>query len=292
MSTERTHPTDTTLIMAIDRELSTPRREALHAHLMACDECAARLSALEAAAAESARLCGDDTSDDGRESSGLRARVQQRIFELRNERDRSLLFRVRRIAGPVSLLAQIGIAVALLVLIVKVPWPGKVGVPTAAPGAESLPIAQLTPGATANVRVTDLCSGSAPSPRNVSLAVRQQVLHQYRMEYVPASEYELDYLITPELGGVGDARNLWPERYGPGPWNAHVKDDLERLLSRLVCNGSMDLAAAQREIAANWIEAYKKHFETDHPIPRQAGIEDEDDEIQFADAAFPFGHDQ
>jgi hypothetical protein len=115
----------------------------------------------------------------------------------------------------------------------------------------------------------------------VTLAVRQHVLRQYRMEHVPASEYELDYLITPELGGVGDARNLWPERYDSGPWNAHVKDDLEQLLSRRVCDGAMDLAVAQREIATNWIAAYQKHFQTDRPIPRQAGIEDDGDEIQL-----------
>ena len=61
------------------------------------------------------------------------------------------------------------------------------------------------------------------------------------MEHVAPSEYELDYLITPELGGVGDARNLWPQRYDSDVWNARVKDDLERLLPRLVCDGAVDL---------------------------------------------------
>ena len=285
MSTERTHPTDTTLIMANDRELSTPRREAVNDHLKVCDECATRLSALEAAAAESARLCRDDTIGDGLETSVLRARVQQRMFELRNEWDRSLLFRVRRMVGSVPRFALVGITVTLLALMVRFAAPGQIGVLPASLRAESLPIAQLTPGATANVRVADLCSGSAPSPRIVSLAVREQVLKEYQMEYVPATEYELDYLITPELGGVGDARNLWPERYAPGPWNAHVKDDLERLLSRLVCDGSIDLSVAQQEIATNWIEAYKRHFGTDRPIPRQAGIEDDDDAIRFESPA-------
>src|SRR5215210_7532267 len=92
MSMERTHPTDTTLIMAIDRELSRPRRDALHAHVMACDGCRTRQSALEAAAAESARLCrGDDTPDDGVKIRVLRSRLQQRMVDLREEWDRSLL---------------------------------------------------------------------------------------------------------------------------------------------------------------------------------------------------------
>jgi len=277
MSTERIHPTDTTLVMAVDRELSASGREALRDHLVACDRCRSRLSALETAAAESVGLCHDDSPDDGVEFGILRARLQQRMVELRGEWDRSLLFRMRKVVGSVSL-ARLGISVALLALMVRFTWTSGTGVVTA---AESLPIGRLTPGATASVTVEDLCSGSAASPRVVALAVRDQVLRQYRMEQVPVSEYELDYLITPELGGVGDARNLWPERYDSGPWNAHVKDDLERLLSRRVCDGSIDLAVAQREIATNWIEAYKKHFETDRPIPRQAGIEDDDDEIRF-----------
>ena len=30
----------------------------------------------------------------------------------------------------------------------------------------------------------------------------------------------------------------------------------------------LDLATAQREIATNWIEAYKKYFHTDQPLAR------------------------
>jgi hypothetical protein len=41
---------------------------------------------------------------------------------------------------------------------------------------------------------------------------------------------------------------------------------LEDRLREMVCNGSLDLAAAQREIAENWITAYKKYFHTDTPL--------------------------
>jgi len=34
----------------------------------------------------------------------------------------------------------------------------------------------------------------------------------------------------------------------------------------MVCSGSLDLTEAQQEIAANWIEAYKKYFHTEMPI--------------------------
>ena len=93
------------------------------------------------------------------------------------------------------------------------------------------------------------------------------------MENVPTDEYELDYLITPELGGAPDARNLWPQRYGSRVWNAHVKDDLERLLPRMVCNQEIRLETAQREIARDWIAAYRKYFKTDAPLQAEATVE-------------------
>jgi hypothetical protein len=96
------------------------------------------------------------------------------------------------------------------------------------------------------------------------------------MEHVAEHEYELDYLITPELGGVADQRNLWPERYGSGVWNARVKDDLEELLPRLVCQGTLPLVTAQRDIASDWIAAYKKYFRTDRPIATNAGRFEDD----------------
>jgi anti-sigma factor RsiW len=285
MSTERTHPTDTTLIMAMDRELAAARRGTVNDHLLGCDGCRSRLNAIEKTVAESARLYRDGTAGDRADMGVLRARVQQRMVEVRDELEGSLLFRVRRLVGPLPRLAPIGISVALGMLAWFV-WLGDTGTRTFAPAAASLPVSHLTPGATATISAADLCSNSTRTrPIVVAATVRQQVLRQYRMEHVPASEYELDYLITPELGGVGDARNLWPERYDSSPWNAHVKDDLERLLSRQVCEGSIALGVAQREIATNWIEAYKKHFGTDLPIPQRAGFENDDDEIQFESPA-------
>ena len=98
------------------------------------------------------------------------------------------------------------------------------------------------------------------------MSVRQEVLRNYGMEHVPEHEYELDYLVTPALGGTADPRNLWPERYASPLWNARVKDELEGLLPQLVCEGKVELATAQRDIARDWIAAYKKYFRTDRPI--------------------------
>jgi len=53
-------------------------------------------------------------------------------------------------------------------------------------------------------------------------------------------------------------RNLWPQSAKTSPWNSYVKDALERKLHKLVCPGQSDLKTAQREIASDSIEAYKK----------------------------------
>jgi len=65
---------------------------------------------------------------------------------------------------------------------------------------------------------------------------------------------------------------LWPECDESGLWNARARDELERLLPRLVCEGSLDLAVAPRDTAVNWIDGYKKYVQTDRPIGRQAGV--------------------
>ncbi len=283
MSNWRTHPADTTLILASGRELPLSRRRALERHLVACQTCRSRLEAFEEVAREARRVYRDGASNDSVATGALRMRLQTRMTELGTEWDRSLLFRVRKATGSVPALARVGITVALLVLVVRLVQPHvTVSAPSRDSQSTSLPDSQFTPGATSPASIAALCSGALPTRRVVSVAVRQQILENYRMEHVAPSEYELDYLITPELGGVADARNLWPERYDSGVWNARVKDDLERLLPRLVCDGKIDLGVAQREMADNWIAAYKKYFKAERPVPRQAGlVEDDDDEVLF-----------
>jgi hypothetical protein len=76
------------------------------------------------------------------------------------------------------------------------------------------------------------------------------------------SGYEYDHDVPLELGGaVNDPRNLWPEPdYADPPgYYLNPKDRLERALNRLVCDGEMTLARAQRAIAADWVSAYHRY---------------------------------
>lgn len=74
----------------------------------------------------------------------------------------------------------------------------------------------------------------------------------------------------------------FPSAYDSRDWNAHVKDELDHLLPQLVCQGRLDLVTAQHDIAANWILAYQKYFQTDRPIARQSFILVDDDDIEVA----------
>jgi len=45
-----------------------------------------------------------------------------------------------------------------------------------------------------------------------------------------------------------------------------VKDQLEDHLHRMVCERKLGFEEAQRDIASNWIEAYKEYFHTEQPL--------------------------
>ena len=63
------------------------------------------------------------------------------------------------------------------------------------------------------------------------------------------------------MGGSNDIKNLWPQSYTTQPYNAYMKDKLENKLRKLICSGELDLAKAQKEIAADWILAYNKYVQ-------------------------------
>jgi hypothetical protein len=129
------------------------------------------------------------------------------------------------------------------------------------------PRASLTPGDTVLQSRRDVCL-SHPSLKTVAVpsSLQAAVLHEYGISHASQQDYELDYLITPQLGGAISLRNLWPEPYS-AKWNAHVKDQLEDRLHEMVCNGEVDLATAQRDIATDWVAAYRKYFHTLQPLP-------------------------
>jgi len=129
-----------------------------------------------------------------------------------------------------------------------------------------VPDPKLTPGDTFDVTAQDLCvPGYAKKVRNVPEEVRRQVYREYGGTSHGRGDYEVDHLISLELGGSNSIKNLWPESYRTSPWNARVMDRLEDKLHQLVCSGQLDLKTAQQAIASNWIEAYQKYVSPNPP---------------------------
>ena len=120
------------------------------------------------------------------------------------------------------------------------------------------PDPMLTPGATRPVTLHELCTpGSSAAARKVSTATKREVFARYRVTPTPGA-YEVDHLISLELGGSNDLANLWPQAYH-GALNAHDKDHLENQLHALVCAGTVSLAEAQHAIATDWVAAMQKY---------------------------------
>jgi hypothetical protein len=91
--------------------------------------------------------------------------------------------------------------------------------------------------------------------RNVTTAEKSAVFAEYGITSQPTGAYEVDHLISLELGGSNDIANLWPEAAEPRP-GFHEKDRVENELHDRVCKGTMTLADAQRTIAGNWLTAF------------------------------------
>jgi hypothetical protein len=120
------------------------------------------------------------------------------------------------------------------------------------PAGVPMPNPSLTPGeAFKGVTAQQVCTpGYAARVRAVSEATKRIVFRRYGITNPVPGTFEIDHLISLELGGDNSLRNLWPQPYA-GPAGAHQKDGLEDYLHVQVCAGRLALAAAQREIATN-----------------------------------------
>jgi hypothetical protein len=283
------HLRDEDLLLAVDGELTADRRYAVDAHLSRCDWCRARLTRFgvigvslvspetpaTAATTDGAPVVADPGA--ARERLALALAVAADQWARRSWTSRAF---AHVPSGPRWALAAAASFAVLLLL--RPPAAGRGPEPTfKVPELDARPIASLTPGATREMSGEELCGNGPPPVQEIASSVRAQVLGWYGMAHVPPAEYELDYLITPELGGAPDARNLWPQRYGSRIWNARVKDELEELLPTLVCGKRVDLATAQREIAMDWIAAYRKYFQSDDPVRVQTRLAGEGDVLVF-----------
>jgi hypothetical protein len=139
-------------------------------------------------------------------------------------------------------------------------------------GLNQRPDRHCTPGAV-NPAVTQssidatIChsgwTATVRPPQRVTDAEKRASLRAYGEG--PPSRYEYDHLVPLELGGArNDARNLWPEPDYPRRQGFYLnpKDKLETAMKRLVCARRLTLAAAQRQIATDWVAATARYAAT------------------------------
>ena len=248
------------LLAAADGELEASRASEVHEHLAACWTCRTQMKEIEDAITDFVRAHQDAVTLPPTEAP--RAMLQARLAELAKQplpswRDRfadyflvgnRLAYAGGSMAGLTAILFVVGIVQVSRQQFRLVPDPA------------------LTPGATAPLSQAQVCQIPTTVVRIIPASVGRQVFDHYGIDRPRPRDYELDYLIAPELGGADDPRNYWPQPYGVSEWNAHVKDALEDRLHELVCENKLSLATAQHDISSNWIAAYKKYFQTQEPM--------------------------
>ena len=251
--------------MAVDGELSARDSRRVELHLEACWSCRARSQELESAIGEFLRFQCENVDNHVPHSDGPRALLKARLARLAESERRQSPRWLALIAGQPSW------AVMVIAALVVTGVTGFVLFRTSQQYAAqstdvTIPNPKFTPGATVLLSQQAVCRETTAKNKPVPKAIQRRVFDEYGIRTADPEAYEVDYLITPALGGADDIHNLWPESNRAKLWNARVKDTLEDHLRGLVCSGQLDLATAQREIADGWIEAYKKYFHTDRPL--------------------------
>ena len=116
---------------------------------------------------------------------------------------------------------------------------------------------RVTPGVTFHVNVATICrSGYSTSVRDVPESEKSQVYAEYGITHRTTGQYEIDHLISLELGGSNAIGNLWPELNDHPHGYLNSKDILENRLHALLCTGKVSLRSVQTLIARNWVSAY------------------------------------
>ena len=146
-----------------------------------------------------------------------------------------------------------------------------IALPAEAKRLPVLPNRTITPGvARTDLTVRQICTMAwGKDARHVTDAMKQQAFANYGLtgnqdpgciRDKSGRRCEIDHLISRELGGADDIKNLWPQPYGSKPWNAVRKDRVENRLHKEVCAGRITLQRAQQEIRTDWRVPYRRYF--------------------------------
>lgn len=258
------HPSDQQLLLDIEGELSASDEKGVRAHLEGCWKCRARRKEFENAIADFVRFYHLELDAKLPPAAGPRALLKAQLAQLSATK-------LNRLSNWFTVPSRFAWAAALCISMV-------LGLLLARSGVGrprhlrshavivSMPDSTLTPGATLLVGRPAVCAEANIKNKAVPVVLQRKVFQEYGIAGADPRAYEIDYLVTPALGGADDIHNLWPHSYSTTVWNARVKDALEDRLREMVCDGNLDLTEAQQEIAEDWIATYKKYFHTEKPL--------------------------
>jgi hypothetical protein len=274
------HVQDEELLSFADGELEPARATLVESHLTACWTCRTRRAELERAIVEFVQLHHQSFSSLIPSPKGPRALLKLRLAEAAQANTGSGWFQ-RRLQFTFSRwrMAYVSAAAVLAFLAGVALWRYAADFRqerSITTEDRFEPKSELTPGAVRPVSLSDVCrGGSSDKNRVVPVSVQREVFRKYGIPNARPEDYEVDYLITPELGGADDITNLWPQPFSAANWNAYVKDALEDRLHEMVCDGKLDLSIAQHDIATDWIGAYKKYVNPGNAMAKDpADLED------------------
>jgi hypothetical protein len=141
-----------------------------------------------------------------------------------------------------------------------------------------LPDPVLTPGVVLPVDAAAICRpGYAQSVRDVPESVKDAVYARYGITTRRPHQYEVDHLISLELGGANTSdprspdylKNLFPEPYDlvvdGRQMGAREKDKAENATRRAVCRGAIRLEDAQAQMARDWTILYRRFIAPEFP---------------------------
>jgi len=272
MLTKSLHPSDQDLLLLSDGELPGRRAAWIRRHLASCWSCRTRAAKIEATIRKFMEVYSQAPQSHFPPIDAARALLKARLAESASNYDKGwqwpfLPLQARRLAYIFALALVVALGARMLFrhTIVHQTDPRE--------DVRLLPNPSLTPGAVRPVAIDDICSMDHEEVvRPVSPTIQQRVFNEYGLQGARFENYEVDYLITPGLGGSDDIRNLWPEPRYNTAWNSFVKDQLENYLHGQVCDGKLPLATAQKDVAKDWISAYKEYFHTNTPLDIRADL--------------------
>jgi len=267
MSSMKSHMSLQVLLRLADGELSVVETSRARHHLSACWDCRAKLQQAENTIGEVMEVHHRALDPQLPPVAGSRALLKARLLDAERSGGKYgaagiPTWRQLALGGALFALAVAGLSIVQYRI-----WPSAQAHPPSVAASFAEPNPRLTPGAARLVSTHELCSTELSDDTSaVPSDMREKVLREYGLAGQESVHYELDYLISPQLGGTGDISNLWPEPSASTIWNLRAKDALEERLHGLVCRGNISLTTAQRDLATGWISAYKKYFNTTQPV--------------------------